>query len=283
MNEISGGEQNINLPPKREPDGIGKFKEELLKWERMVTTDEMYSPRSVIRESEAIMGSLKLEEKDKNMLRLTNQLMEAIGGKASLPRGDYKELSVKAQQAFVAEALSRFNGVGFEDNKMPEYFKSLTKIFDNMAREGFIDDDYCSLPGLRGMISAAILFKMEGYQVSLPPVNWDAYHDVDLLLEKEGRKFSLSVKSIKGHRDEDTESLLGFKVNMSRPADLPHEYYDTYKKHLWINIPSNLDNGSSNYFTGGNAGQSIGIPDESLVKELKHLIGIEGLEARWSH
>lgn len=200
-------------------------------------------------------SNLSLEEKNKEKQRI---------------RGKLKTDSVQMQQDAVREVLRRFEGDKFNDNKVTEYFLALDQVMEHLSKklafseknEGNISE-YIIYSGLRGMISAALIFRMNGFEVKIPSEDWDKYHDIDLLVERGTEKYSLSVKS---------HDMGLYLENIEPPKDMNRQQYgDIYTHHLRIYIPNKKSAYGLGYCDSKiDGGLEMGLPSKSSVSEINN-------------
>lgn len=247
------------------------FSSELRKWSDSVLNKKVLTPGDARDELLKIEKDLNLNDDDSRMLGLFSELM---GVMATQERnaGEVKKIeSVKVQQAFIREVLSRTINGNFVDDKFPSFFLTASSIYEKMRVEGIFSEKGLSsnggrLAGIRGMVSTALLFGKAGFDVEIPDVSWDAYHDVDLLVSKNGKKYSVSIKSLAGHTDEETEEAFSVKQD-KRPSGLPEKYYESVSKHIWINIPNQADEEDARAFcTAGAKNVATGVPGDTALK-----------------
>lgn len=237
MAEINVENANISVLKRTEPDNDDNFFVQLKKWQNMMTDEDVLSPYDAWKKSVDFEANMVMNEKDKKLMGICSNMMGLFKDKHSLDHQEYKKRSVQIQQEALKEVVSRFDGGKFEDDKAPEYFLATCSVFKNLKDRKFIDDDYCLFAGLRGMVGATLLFAKSGFQIDLPEVNWDANYDIDLLVSRKGKSYSVSVKSEIDYKDPDTDEAFSVRVD-KRPSGLPQGYYDKYRKHIWINIPN---------------------------------------------
>jgi hypothetical protein len=265
--------------PMTEIPQYNDFMGELKKWKEVLVNDpDILSPHAVQKKSLEMESKMNLSPEDQGLMGICSDLM---GFLAKKPKGesigsDFKAQAVDIQQMAFQEVLSRFHGGKFDDDKAPAYFLAMNEVFNSLRSKGLLENEYVFFVGLRGMISAGLLFSKAGFKVETPEISWDAYHDIDLLAEKEGKKYSVSVKSIVGFVDEVSDESFVIKRE-KRPSGLPESYYKEYSKHIWINIPNMTTEDGRAYCDGGFKGLAIGIPSNDCVKYFQTRLEMEDI------
>jgi len=266
--------KDINLVKKTEAaPKEDAFLVELKRWRSELTKESICSPYDVWKKSSELEERMEISGSDKKLMGVCSSMMELFKDKSRKSGQEYKKQSVIIQQAALKEVMSRFRDGKFLDDKAPEYFLAMSEVFASLKHKGVMNgDDYCLFAGLRGMISAALLFSTAGFEVELPEVSWDANCDVDLLVSKGGKNFSVSVKSEMGHHDEYTGEEFTVKTE-KRPSDLPQRYYDKYLKHIWINIPSQTTEDGRAFCEQSFKARAIGLPSAFMAEYFKMSLG----------
>lgn len=266
--------KDINLVKKNETaPKEDAFLVELKKWKSELTKESICSPYEVWKKSVELEEKMDISGSDRKLMGICSSIMELFKDKSRRGAQEYKRQSVMIQQAALKEVMSRFTDGKFLDDKAPEYFLAMSEVFASLKHKGVMNgDDYCLFAGLRGMVSAALLFSSADFTVETPEVAWDANHDVDLLVSKGGKNFSVSVKSEIDHRDADTGEEFTVKVE-KRPSGLPQSYYDKYVKHIWINIPNQTTEDGRIFCEQSFKARAIGLPCAFMVEYFKMSLG----------
>jgi len=266
--------KDINLVKKTETaPKEDAFSVELKKWRSELTKESICSPYDAWKKSSELEEKMDISGSDKKLMGICSSMMELFKDKGRRGGQEYKKLSVAVQQTALKEVMSRFTDGKFLDDKAPEYFLAMSEVFSSLKHKGVMNgDEYRLFAGLRGMISAALLFSSAGFTVEPPEVGWDANHDVDLLVSKGGKNFSVSVKSEIDHRDADTGEEFTVKTE-KRPSDLPQSYYDKYVKHIWINIPNQTTEDGRAFCEQSFKARAIGLPSAFMTEYFKMSLG----------
>lgn len=266
--------KDINLVKKSEAaPKEDTFLVELKKWRSELTKESICSPYEVWKRSSELEEKMDISGSDKKLMGICSSMMELFKDKGRRSEQEYKRQSVTMQQNALKEVTSRLKDGKFLDDKAPEYFLAMNEVFASLKHKGVINgEDYTLFAGLRGMISAALLFSSAGFTVEPPEVDWDANHDIDLLVSKSGKNFSVSVKSEIDHRDPDTGEEFTVKGE-KRPSGLPQSYYDKYVKHIWINIPNQTTEDGRVFCEQSFKARAIGLPCAFMTDYFKMSLG----------
>jgi len=262
------GDSASSVKPIEGDIKIDDFHGQLKKWREEALKRKVMAPAEMRDELFKIENDLKLNDDDMGMLGLFSEMMGVIATQERNQGKVKKEDSVALQQAFVEEVLKRSVQGVFIDDKFPAFFLAVSEVYEKLRDERLFSESGMEseggfLSGIRGMISAALLFSRAGFEVTLPPVKWDMYHDIDLLVERNDSKYSVSVKSENGFVDENNEA---FSVRQNpRPQDMPEDYYKNFLKQLWVNIPSQTTKDAGAYCEKGAKSVAIGVPNDISV------------------
>ncbi len=185
------------------------------------------------------------------------------------------EESVLIQQEIVRTVTSNVNLKKLEFSKpLARYFVFLTDVFGDMLVEDHLDmKEYSRLvEGARGMVTTAFLFAKIGWEVSLPPTEYDMYYGVDLVVKnpETGKYFAVDVTSSGSKEHEE----LFFLKRTEPHKEL--KYSPSWNKvgFLRINIPPLRDirggmNDKAHDFYESKHGQwsrALGIPSKEAGK-----------------
>ena len=271
INELSGR--------LREPEPRYSFRDKLVSWTDKIVHSDVTNMKEVGDALYEIENSLDLKDEDLRMLGLFSEVIGYIS-KVEANKSNKME-AVKVQQNFVEEVLSRTkNGEFIDEGNLSRFFLSMSEVNEKFIKDKIPGMDMVKgfMMGIRGMVSTTLLFSRAGFDVKIPDEKWDAYHDVDLLVTRNGKTYSVSVKSERDNIDIDTDRSFSVKT-LAKPADLPKEYYDKVSKHIWINIPSQtLEKETIEFCDPLPREKTIGSPNNKSVAELNsrlHLLSVD--------
>ncbi len=232
--------------------------------------------KDVAENSIRIERTLKMDDKDKDMIALFSDLMGVVGTQETNAGVVDKLESVEIQQRFFQEVLARSKEGIFEDDKFPRFFEAVLEIYEKARSEGILNEGVRSeegfVMGIRGAISTLLLFEQDGFTVRVPEdLDWDAYFDIDFLATKEGKTYSISVKSSLKYLDPETGKLFVLKKE-TKPEGLPQKYQDMVTEHLWVNIPNQLSPESKTFCVPGIRNVAAGVPSEATANNFKEML-----------
>ena len=231
--------ENLDIAVSKKTENVPKdiFFEELARWKGGVVEGSLTSLERVCSRMKGLEENLDVNDDDLNLIKICSSLLGFRERCGRMDRQDAKLKSVKIQQDACTEILSRFHDGKFDDDKAPIFFQAMSEIFNKLKSHDLLRDGFQAMAGLRGMVSAELLFTMADYDVTMPQLKMDANYDIDLIISKRGKKFGLSVKSLIEHINPQTHEA--FEVRrMEKPRDFPAIYSEGLDGYLWTNIPS---------------------------------------------
>ena len=267
-----------DMQPERDEvvQDITQFRKELGRWSEELLNSKVQSPRDVSKKAIQVELKLNLDDDDAGLFALFSDMMGVVGTQETNKGLVDKTQSVELQQDFVREVLRRSKNGVFENEKFTRFFEAVLVIYEKLRDDRlFVEKDVQNMEGfvigIRGIISAALLFSKSGFEVSLPKVDWDLHHDIDLLVKKGEKTYSVSVKSSIKNVDEITGKNFSVK-RLPKDVLAPKEYRDTVEGHIWINIPNQLSLEARSYCEPNTRNVATGVPSMETVSGFSKIL-----------
>jgi hypothetical protein len=293
--EVLGGSSDKVFP--KETGVVRKFSKSVVEAEKEYDEGVLS-----LKEFKRRIGELErdcgedLKSEEKAVLSLFGQLFSLVDWKNQI--GDLEDADAEDRVGFMEESVLLqqevvrivAGNVDLEKNEfsMPlaRYFLFLTDTFGDLMVSDCVDmkENARLVEGIRGMVTSALLFKKEGWEVSLPPVELDVYCGIDLVVRnpETGKYYAVDVTASLHNRvrGEDVFDLTAMEPHFSLKG------VGSWKDvgFLRLNVPplkdsrgGLLDEAKKLYSSkGGLAVRSLGIPNNKMQEDFVYKL--DGLQ-----
>lgn len=295
------------------PVGKGNLSEAVDEYERQLRVETIDSiPQAIgkVMEIENELGE-KLTDEEFRVLCLFSELLGVVHGNVGANKILDKEKtretvehknaqkleSIKFQQRMVSAVLTNLDVM---NDRVPDglgkYMFVVGKLFEDYFEKKQIGsrDERGFLRGVKAMITTAILFKANGWEVALPDPEDDLHHNTDLIVRnKTGQIYAVDVTT-----KFFPEELRSTIVRDKRDGELYADYVDdapprfyvakgersrnlapdqwTNVRFLSVNIPARNESWDEDNYVPLAYGREVGIPNYFCVGDFGKML--ENLE-----
>jgi hypothetical protein len=190
--------------------------------------------------------------------------------------------SIEVQQHAVRLALSNVEAKkGEYDYGVARYFHALSTIFeryfqeeDRILEDPGVYSEAGFLRGIRGMITAAVLFDSAGWKVALPEPEDDYKYDADLFVQSpDGRIFAVDVTARKPNISKGEVEAF-YLQKSGKPYVLKEGEWVNVEGFLRLNVPP-LSHSKAVGFYRSDVSRAMGIPSPSTVEQFSKMLASE--------
>ena len=171
--------------------------------------------------------------------------------------------AIELQQRAVRIVLSNCDvKTGRYDIGLAKHFLTISTVFAKYFQEDSdisdvgVQTESGFLRGVRGMITAALLFDSAGWKVNLPPAEEDLLRNVDLIvISPDGKAFEIDVTAKRPQKGSYKEPF----------------YVERDRGRIRLNVPP-LSYTASEGFYKKDISRAIGFPSEETIQQFKKLL-----------
>ncbi len=228
----------------------------------------------------------KLTEREFEVLSLLSMALgtakmvldKSVGVKrGEVPKSAFLE-SVAAQQEILTTVLTNLDADGKPKREVVKSFALVTEIFEdyfnpeNPKLETFGLERECGFcQGLRGMITAAFLFREAGWEVKLPPPELDVDYDIDLMVKNpQGAIFAVDITAQVPRIIDKEKGTLSrpFSVEKKGAPHLPGVTLEGVGGSIKINVPPLRHYSSEKFYED----RITGFPSRAAIEEFTRAV-----------